>query len=157
MAKISAGILLYKLVENQYYFFLVHPGGPFFKNKDEGWWTVPKGEPLADETPLSTALREFEEETGYCPSGDFIALSPVTQKGGKKVECWAVEGDLDAEKIVCNTFEMEWPPRSGLFKRFPEIDRAAWFDFAEAQVKINERQKGFLIELREKLGDGLEK
>ncbi|MEJ5961876.1 NUDIX domain-containing protein [Pedobacter immunditicola] len=147
MGKISAGILLYKLEKSQLLFFLVHPGGPFFRRKDEGWWTIPKGEPLENEEPLDNALREFEEETGYRLAGDFIKLKPVTQKGGKKVECWAVKGNLDPETIVCNTFEMEWPPRSGKLQSFPEIDKAAWFDFKHAQVKINERQLAFLEEL----------
>jgi len=157
MGKISAGILLYKLENNQLLFFLVHPGGPFFRRKDEGWWTIPKGEPQENEEPFENALREFEEETGYRPSGDFIKLMPVTQKGGKKVECWAVKGDLDPETIVCNTFEMEWPPRSGKFQHFPEIDKAAWFDLEQAQVKINERQFALLEELSLIIGPSLKK
>jgi predicted NUDIX family NTP pyrophosphohydrolase len=147
MGKISAGILLYKFENKQLWFFLVHPGGPFFIRKDEGWWTIPKGEPEENEDPLANALREFEEETGYLPSGEFIKLSPVTQKGGKKVQCWAIQGDLDPEKVVCNTFEMEWPPKSGKMKSFPEIDKAAWFDLEQAKVKINLRQVALLEEL----------
>ena len=148
MGKISAGILLYKFENKKPLFFLVHPGGPFFKNKDDGWWTIPKGEPNENEESLNTALREFEEETGYRPSGECITLNPVIQKGGKKVQCWAVEGSLDAEKISGNTFDLEWPPKSGKIQSFPEVDRAAWFNFEQAKVKINERQVALLEELK---------
>jgi predicted NUDIX family NTP pyrophosphohydrolase len=147
MAKTSAGILLYKKKQNQIQVLLVHPGGPFFKNKDAGWWTIPKGEPEKDEDLLQAALREFEEETGYTPSGDFKQLSPIIQKGGKTVYCWAVSGELDISNVVCNMFDLEWPPKSGKIQQFPEIDRAGWFDLAEARLKINERQIGFLDEL----------
>lgn len=147
MGKTSAGILLYKKNLDKIQVLLVHPGGPFFKNKDAGWWTIPKGEPEKDEDLLQTALREFEEETGYTPSGDFKQLSPITQKGGKTVHCWAVSGELDTSNVVCNIFDLEWPPKSGKVQQFPEIDRAGWFDLAEARLKINERQIGFLDEL----------
>jgi predicted NUDIX family NTP pyrophosphohydrolase len=147
MGKTSAGILLYKKNPGQIQVLLVHPGGPFFKNKDAGWWTIPKGEPEKDEDLLQTALREFEEETGYTPSGNFKQLSPVIQKGGKTVYCWTVSGELDTSNVVCNMFDLEWPPKSGKIQQFPEIDRAGWFDLAEARLKINERQIGFLDEL----------
>jgi predicted NUDIX family NTP pyrophosphohydrolase len=146
MAKRSSGILLYR---NKGEVLLVHPGGPFFARKDDGSWTIPKGELMENEDPLEAAVREFEEETGYKPSGAFKALTAVKQKGGKIVECWAVEGDLDAAAIVSNTFEIEWPPRSGKMKSFPEVDRAAWFTLSEAGVKINERQVNFLHQLAE--------
>jgi len=155
MRKVSAGILLYKLENDHLLFFLVHPGGPFFRHKDKGWWTIPKGEPQEDEDPFNTALREFVEETGYRPGGDFIKLNPITQKAGKRVMCWAVKGDLVPEGIVSNTFEMEWPPRSGKLQSFPEIDKAAWFDLAEAKVKINERQVALLEELFLIIGSSL--
>lgn len=148
----SAGILLYRQRSGQTEFFLVHPGGPFFARKDEGWWTVPKGEFEPPEDPLAAAVREFEEETGYKPSGKFIPLEPITQKGGKRVQCWAVAGDLDPASIVSNTFQMQWPPRSGKQATFPEIDRAGWFPLAEAQRKILESQAPLLLELAGMLG-----
>ena len=151
MAKQSAGILLYRERKGALEYLLVHPGGPFFKNKDSGWWTIPKGEILQDETPLAAACREFEEETGYMPTGDFIELTPIVQKGGKKVFCWAARGDLNAEQVICNTFELEWPPRSGKTISCAEIDRAAWFNFNEASKKINERQVPLLADLRRQL------
>ena len=142
--KQSAGILLYRNTENETEFFLVHPGGPFFAKKNEGWWTVPKGELLPDESPLECAVREFEEETGYKPQPPFTELEPITQKGGKKVLCFAAKGNLNADTIVSNTFTIEWPPKSGKMKDFPEIDKAGWFAMAEAKILINERQANFL-------------
>jgi len=147
MAKQSAGLLLYRIRTEELQVLLVHPGGPFFRKRDEGWWTIPKGEPAVDEDLLCAAVREFGEETGYYPEGKFIALPAITQKGGKKVSCWAVSGDLDPEKITSNEFQIEWPPKSGSLKYFPEIDRAAWFNLADAQKKINERQAPLLDEL----------
>lgn len=152
MAKQSAGILLYRKKANQLEVFLGHPGGPFWTKKDLGSWSIPKGEYLEGEEPLQAAIREFEEETGYRPSGDFIPLPTIRQKGHKTVHCWAVQGELDADNIVSNMFEMEWPPRSGKMKAFPEIDRASWFSIDAARVKINERQVRFIDEL-EKLID----
>lgn len=150
MAKQSAGILLYRIVESQIQVLLVHPGGPFFKNKDEGSWSIPKGEFADDENPLKAAKREFLEETGQGINGNFIELKPIQQKGGKTVRAWAVEGDIDHQTIVSNTFEIEWPPRSGKKQIFPEIDRAAWFDLEPAKRKINPAQVDLINELQSK-------
>ncbi|MEO3403458.1 NUDIX domain-containing protein [Mucilaginibacter sp. CAU 1740] len=147
MAKQSAGILLYRKTGEDLQVFLVHPGGPFFKNKDDGAWSIPKGEYEADEDPLDAAKREFEEETGKAIDGDFIALSPIKQKGGKIVLAWAVAGDIDPKNITSNTFEIEWPPRSGKKQAFAEVDRADWFDIATAKIKINAAQIALLDEL----------
>lgn len=144
--KQSAGILLYRRKEGDLQFFLVHPGRPFFAKKHEGWWTIPKGELNDGEASLDTAIREFEEETGYAPQPPYMPLEPITQKGGKKVHCWAAEGDLDPDTITCNTFEMEWPPKSGHKAVYPEVDKAGWFSLAEAKTLINERQTAFLKE-----------
>ena len=141
---ISAGLLLYKFQALEIYFFLVHPGGPYFTKKDEGSWTIPKGEINLDEDELDAAKREFIEETGYLPSGNFIPLNAIQQKGGKTVKCWAIEGDIDPVRLVSNTFAIEWPPKSGRIQTYPEIDRGDWFTFAEAKKKINERQIPFL-------------
>ncbi|QEM09822.1 NUDIX domain-containing protein [Mucilaginibacter rubeus] len=147
MPKQSAGILLYRKTAQGLQVFLVHPGGPFFKNKDVGSWSIPKGEYLPDEDPLAAAKREFQEETGQEISGDFIALSPIKQKGGKTVQAWAIEGNIDPEKIKSNTFEIEWPPRSGRKQAFDEIDRAEWFNIPTAKIKINPAQAAFINEL----------
>jgi predicted NUDIX family NTP pyrophosphohydrolase len=154
MAKQSAGILLYRKTDHQLHVFLVHPGGPFYINKDAGAWSIPKGEFLDDEDPLVAARREFLEETGKAVDGDFIALAPIQQKGGKKVYAWAIEGDIDHETIISNTFEMEWPPRSGKMKSFPEVDRAGWFSVEEAKVKIIAAQMGLVDSLTQILSDG---
>jgi len=127
--------------------FLVHPGGPFFKNKDLGAWSIPKGEFPEDEDPLLAAKREFLEETGQPIDGNFIKLKPVTLKSGKTVHAWAVEGDIDHETIFSNLFEMEWPPKSGKKQSFPEIDRAAWFVIGEAKEKVNPAQAALIDEL----------
>jgi predicted NUDIX family NTP pyrophosphohydrolase len=145
--KQSAGILLYRKNKKQWEVLLVHPGGPFFKNKDDGAWSVPKGEFTDDENALDAAIREFEEETGFSCNGDFIALAPVKLKSGKTVYAWALEKDIDAAIIKSNDFEMEWPPKSGKRQRFPEVDRAAWFSPAEAKQKINASQVAFIDEL----------
>ncbi|SDF79681.1 NUDIX domain-containing protein [Mucilaginibacter sp. P25] len=147
MPKQSAGILLYRKAAHGLQVFLVHPGGPFFKNKDEGSWSVPKGEYLPDEDPLKAAKREFREETGHEITGDFIALNFIKQKGGKTVLAWAVEGNIDPGNIKSNTFEIEWPPRSGKKQTFDEIDRAEWFDMATAKIKINPAQAALIDEL----------
>ena len=143
----SAGILLYRKTNNHLQVFLVHPGGPFFKNKDQGAWSIPKGEFSDDEEALLAAKREFEEETGQAIDGNFIPLNPVKLKSGKKVYAWAVEGDINHETIFSNLFEMEWPPKSGKKQSFPEIDRAGWFEVDEAKLKINTAQAAFIEEL----------
>lgn len=131
----------------------MHPGGPFWKNRDEGAWSIPKGEYSMGEDPLAAARREFQEETGFVVEGDFIPLTSVTQAGGKVVQAWAVAGDCDPQKIRSNTFPLEWPPRSGKIREFPEVDRAGWFDLDTARKKINPAQAMFLDEL-EKLLSG---
>jgi predicted NUDIX family NTP pyrophosphohydrolase len=151
MAKQSAGILLYRLQQTQLQVLLVYPGGPYFSGKDAGNWTIPKGEFTNEEEPLAAAVREMEEETGYLPEGDFIELSPIQQKSGKKVYCWAVKGDLDPDTILSNSFEIEWPPKSGKRKTYPEIDKAEWLSMKDARLKINERQVPLLEELVERL------
>ena len=115
--------------------FLVHPGGPFWAKKDAGAWSIPKGE-FETEQPLVAAMREFEEETGLKISGDFIELKPVKQKGGKIVYAWAVEADFDASDIQSNMFKLEWPPKSGVMRDYPEVDRAGWFDLETAKLKM---------------------
>ncbi len=152
MPKPSAGILLFRKSGGEVEFFLVHPGGPFFAKKQHGWWTIPKGELMPDEDPLDAAQREFTEETGFTIEGTFIPLSSIQQKGGKTVLCWAVEGDLDATKVVSNTFEMQWPPKSGRMQIFPEIDQAGWLGCEEAKLLINERQAAFLDEVIKIMG-----
>lgn len=147
MPKQSAGILLYRKINNQLQVFLVHPGGPFFKNKDDGAWSIPKGEFLDNEDALIAAKREFLEETGQSVDGNFIKLKPVKLKSGKTVHAWAVEGDIDHEVIISNVFEMEWPPKSGKMASFAEVDRAAWFEPAVAKVKINPAQTALIDEL----------
>lgn len=147
MPKQSAGILLYRKTPQGLQVFLVHPGGPFFKNKDDGSWSVPKGEYESGEDPLAAAKREFKEETGHEITGNFIALSPIKQKGGKMVLAWAVEGDIDPKNIKSNTFEIEWPPRSGKKQTFDEIDRGEWFDITTAKTKINPAQAALIDEL----------
>lgn len=149
MPKKSAGILLFRKNKKETEVFLVHPGGPFYSKKDDGAWVIPKGEFEEDEDPLTAAKREFSEETGMDIDGDFIELSPVKQKGGKLVYTWAVEGDIDASAIVSNTFEMEWPPKSGKKKTFPEIDKAAWFTLPVARNKILQSQMLLLDQLSE--------
>lgn len=126
---------------------LVHPGGPYWQKRDDGAWTLPKGEYTDDEEPLAAACREFTEETGLKPEGPFLALTPVRQKGGKRVEAWAFEGDCDPARLTSNTFTMEWPPRSGKFESFPEVDRAAFFGLDEARRKINPAQAAWMDEL----------
>lgn len=130
---------------------LVHPGGPFWAGKDDGSWSIPKGELGEGEDPLVAARREFEEETGCAVSGDFVPLKPLRQPGGKVVYAWAVRGDLDPSGLKSNTFSMEWPPRSGRQQEFPEIDRAAWFPIETAKRKITKGQAGFLSQLEETL------
>ncbi len=147
MPKISAGLLLYRLRQGEPEVFLVHPGGPFWAKKDAGAWSIPKGEPSPGEDLLAAARREFQEETGHGIAGEFLALAPVRQPSGKIVHAWAVEADIDAGAIRSNSFELEWPPRSGRRQAFPEVDRAAWLGLAEARVKITKGQLGLLDQL----------
>ena len=153
--KQSAGILLYKFVDSTIYFLLVHPGGPFWKNKDLESWSIPKGEFTADEDPLEAAKREFQEETGFEVDGDFIALESVKLKSGKTVFAWAVEFDIDVTLVKSNEFEIEWPPKSGSMKSFPEIDKAEWFQTSEALKKINPAQADFIVQIISKISTSL--
>ncbi len=150
-SKKSAGLLLYRRRNSTLEVFLVHPGGPFWAKKDDGAWSLPKGEIAEDEDPLQAAKREFYEETGVRIEGDFVALAPVKQAGGKTVYAWAIEADCDADAIKSNTFSIEWPPRSGKRQEFPEVDRAGWFCLDEAEKKILKGQLGLLEELRREL------
>jgi predicted NUDIX family NTP pyrophosphohydrolase len=136
MPRTSAGLLVYRRRDGTLEVFLVHPGGPFWKNKDAGAWSIPKGEFPPAEPPLDAAKREFKEETGFTIEGPFRELQPVKQPGGKIVYAWAAEGNFDATQVRSNTFEMEWPRGSGKFSQFPEVDRANWFTLDEAQEKI---------------------
>lgn len=145
--KLSAGLLLFRFHQSTPEFLLVHPGGPFWAKKDAGSWSIPKGEIEKDEDPLAAAIRECQEETGIMAEGNFIELTLVKQKSGKLVYAWAVEADVDPAAITSNTFEMEWPPRSGIKKSFPEIDNAAWFTAAEAEIKMIEAQLPLIREL----------
>jgi predicted NUDIX family NTP pyrophosphohydrolase len=147
MPQRSAGILLYRRGDNGLEVLLVHPGGPFWAKKDFGAWSIPKGEHSAAEDPLSVAVREFEEETGPRPQGDFQALGELLQPSRKIVSAWAVEGDFDPAILKSNTFDLEWPPRSGRKASFPEVDRAGWFSIEEARRKILAGQKEFLERL----------
>jgi predicted NUDIX family NTP pyrophosphohydrolase len=145
--KTSAGLLMYRLTDDGIQVLLIHPGGPFWKNKDERAWSIPKGEVEPGEDLLAVAKREFEEELGFKPSGDFTQLTPVRQKGGKVVHAWAFEGDCDPSRITSNTFTIEWPPKSGRQMEFPEVDRAEFFDLETAKRKINPGQVPLLEEL----------
>jgi predicted NUDIX family NTP pyrophosphohydrolase len=149
--KSSAGLLLYRIREAAIEVLLVHPGAPYWKNKDDGAWSIPKGEFLPEEDPLAAARREFFEETGVAIEGELRILRPLRQPGGKIVYAWAVEADLDPATIVSNTFEIEWPPRSGRLQSFPEIDRGAWFSLPEARRKILRGQVPLLEELAQML------
>lgn len=146
MKKNSAGILLYRHVGAELQVLLVHPGGPFWARKDAGAWSIPKGE-IDEEEGLAAARREFHEELGAEVEGDFVALTPVRQRSGKIVAAWAVEGDFDPGALRSNTFQIEWPPRSGKMAEFPEVDRAGWFGMAEARQKLLPAQVPLLDEL----------
>ena len=148
MAKRSAGLLLYRGTGGSVEVLLVHPGGPFWARRDDGAWSIPKGEYGPGEDPRAVAEREFREELGTdAPGSDARDLGEVRQAGGKVVWAWAIPGDIDVSKILSNTFEMEWPPRSGQKKQFPEIDRIGWFGLPAAMKKIIAYQRPFLIEL----------
>jgi predicted NUDIX family NTP pyrophosphohydrolase len=152
MAKLSAGILLFRTSRSGVEVMLVHPGGPFWRNKDDGAWSIPKG--LADEgeDPLAAAKREFFEETGARIEGEFIVLGAYRQPGGKTIFAWGCEGEFEPGLIKSNTFTMEWPPRSGKTAQFPEVDQAAWYSLDEALKKATKGQKPILAALAEKLG-----
>ncbi len=155
MPRRSAGIVLYRVRAGTPEVLLVHPGGPFWARRDAGAWSFPKGEYDAGDDPRETALREFEEETGTAlPPGDLVELGSVKQKGGKVVSAWAVEGDLDTDTIKSNTFRMQWPPRSGRWATFPEVDRAGWFGPEEAREKLVPAQAEFVDRLLGRLGRG---
>ncbi len=150
--KPSAGILAYRWRDGKPELFLVHPGGPFWKNKDLGAWSIPKGEIDPDEDPLKAAQREFREETGVTVDGVFMPLDPVKIAGGKVISAWAIEHDLDADAIASNSFSIEWPPRSGKTQSFPEVDREAWFAAPLALRKVTKGQAPLLVQLLERLG-----
>ena len=150
--KRSAALLVYRRTKSSIEVFLVHPGGPFWAKKDLGAWSIPKGEFDDNEDGLTAARREFLEEVGQAIDGDFIALTPVKQRGGKMVHAWAVEGDVDPAAVKSNEFEMEWPPRSGRTARFPEVDRGEWFPVAEALRRILPSQAPVLEELLARMG-----
>jgi predicted NUDIX family NTP pyrophosphohydrolase len=145
--KLSAGLLMFRRCDGQLQVLLAHPGGPFWKKKDEGAWSIPKGEYDEGEHPLDAAKREFEEETGINPRGEFIALDQIKQPSGKVISAWGFEGDCSPTDIRSNTFSMEWPPRSGLQQEFPEVDRADWFTVNDARKRIVKGQIGFLDRL----------
>ena len=153
MARRSAGILLYRRADDGPEVLLVHPGGPFWAKKDAGAWSIPKGEHDEGEDALAAALREFHEETGTAlPLGALTDLGTVKQRAGKVVQAWAAEGDLDADTVSSNTFTIEWPPRSGRMREFPEVDRAAWFDAETALWKVHKGQQPILREAIARLG-----
>ncbi|HEX6163678.1 MAG TPA: NUDIX domain-containing protein [Vicinamibacterales bacterium] len=147
MAKQAAGILLYRRGPSGVQVLLAHPGGPLWARKDYGAWTLPKGQFTDTEAPLDAAKREFEEEMGSAPTGDFRPLGTLKQPSGKVIHAWAAESDFDTANVKSNLFSMEWPPRSGKMAQFPEVDRAAWFSIDEARHKILKGQQPFLDRL----------
>ena len=147
--KKTAGLLLYRIRDSALEVFLVHPGGPFWAKKDDGAWSIPKGEFTEDEAPLSAAKREFQEETGFSVDGNFMALKPRQQRSGKVVYAWALESDCDAAAVKSNLFSIEWPPRSGKRQEYPEVDRGGWFALEIAKRKIMPGQIAFLDELQQ--------
>ena len=149
MPKRSAGLLMYRRLVSELEVFLVHPGGPIWAKKDKGAWTVPKGEYQLDENPLVAAQREFEEETGFHATGEFVDIGSIKQKSGKVVNVWAFEGNCDPAKLTSNTCDIEWPPRSGRSLEIPEVDRGRWFSMSEAHEYIREEQRGLLRRLSE--------
>src|SRR3569833_289314 len=151
MAKQTAGILVYRRRKGVIEVFLAHPGGPFWAKKDLAAWSIPKGEFVDPETPLDAARREFAEEIGQSVAGEFIALTPVRPKGGKTIYAFAVEAEVDADKVESNLFEMEWPPHSGKMQSFPEVDRGAWFGIDDARTRLHKGQLPILEELVAKL------
>ena len=151
MPKQSAGLLVYRVRDDVVEVFLVHPGGPFWAKKDAGAWSIPKGEFEAGEEALTAAQREFTEETGIVVTGPFAGLGSIRQSGGKTIHAFVAEADFDAARIVSNTFKMEWPPRTGRFVEFPEVDRAGWFSIEAAVEKLNAAQRELLTRLRDAL------
>ncbi|HEY2018495.1 MAG TPA: NUDIX domain-containing protein [Bryobacteraceae bacterium] len=151
MSKKSAGLLLFRETAAGLEVLLVHPGGPLWAKKDEGAWSIPKGEFMDDEDPLAAAQREFLEETGMPAAGEYIPLAPLKQSGGKLVFAWALRADFDPAQLKSNLFSMEWPPKSGRQREFPEVDRAAWYNVESARLKILKGQAPFLDQLLEKL------
>ena len=149
----SYGILLYRRAAGHWQVMLVHPGGPFWAGKDAGAWSIPKGLPDGEEPGLETARREFREETGFRVDGEFLELGVLRQPSGKIVHAWALEGDLDVERIHSNTFTLEWPRHSGTAREYPEVDAGCWFSLAEARKKIFRGQTAFLDRLLEHLGE----
>ena len=147
MPKRSAGLLMYRRRDGALEVFLVHPGGPFWAKKDLGSWSIPKGEYLAEEDPLAAARREFQEETGFIAVGHFLSLGELKQPGGKIVKAWAVAGNCDPAQLRSNTFQLEWPPRSGRLIDIQEVDRGDWFPFEVARIKTLTGQLGFLDRL----------
>ena len=155
MPKLSAGLLLYRIIDDEIEVLLGHPGGPFWARKDDGAWSIPKGEYTTEEDPWSAARREFREEIGFdAPDGPRLDLPPVKQAGGKVVTAFAVQGDLDVTDSVSNTFELEWPKGSGRVKEYPEVDRVAWLPVEAARVKLLKGQLPLLDSLLEHLAAG---
>lgn len=151
-SRTSAGLLMFRRKQADLEVLLVHPGGPYFRKKDDGSWTIPKGEAAEGEDLRARARTEFEEELGITPADDWIELGTVKQKGGKTVHAWAFAGDLESDfKLASNTFEMEWPPRSGKMQPFPEVDEAKFFPLELARSKINQAQTVFIDRLRDAL------
>jgi predicted NUDIX family NTP pyrophosphohydrolase len=155
MPKLSAGLLLYRSVAGRVEVLLVHPGGPYWAKRDDGAWSLPKGEYEAEEDPFEVAVREFREELGVDPPGHrrAVSLGELRQPGGKRVSAWALEGELDVTAVRSNTFTMEWPPRSGRAREFPEVDRAGWFGLEAARRKLVPGQVGFIDRLTALLGE----
>jgi predicted NUDIX family NTP pyrophosphohydrolase len=149
MAEVSAGLLLFRRSSDVLEIFLAHPGGPFWKNREEGAWTIPKGRVEPGEEPLATAVREFREETGIEPQEPFLDLGSIRQKGGKVVHAWAWEGDADATTIVSNSTSIEWPRKSGRRITFPEVDRCGWFEVGRARELLNPAQAELLVRLQQ--------
>ena len=147
----SAGILLYRIVRKTTEVFIVHPGGPFWKNRDADAWSIPKGEAEEGEDLFARAKTEFHEETGFVADGDYVPLKPLKQPSGKIVHIWAGPGNVDASRVTSNTFKLEWPPKSGKFQDPPEVDRGGWFDLATARTKLVKGQKPFIDQLAEYL------
>jgi len=154
---VSAGLLLYRRVSGALEVFLAHPGGPFWRDRDLGAWTIPKGVLEDGEDPLAAAQREFAEETSVAPVGPFLSLGSVRQKAGKVVHAWAWEGDADPARVASNSMRSEWPRNSGRFITFPEVDRCEWFDPATARLKMNPAQAAFIDRLEAALAGGAER